>query len=480
MRAWMIGTLGLALVASVAAQNSSPSGSVPAWEPAPAALAEKAPGRPPCGLILTRPTGKLLLTGLGFDPDTRKPSARLYRIQGPAGWGPYRSGLEQSLSHTPAQPRPAGNDLHFSWYQDHFTFSTPEKGTAAEQAGLEQSKLGLTRIDRVDGSTYNWNAEAMVYHITQDPAVARDTGQPPLFSAPRHQTRHTPNPSGRPPATEDATLVFLTPDEETRKWLSGPTPWQELLKLRSQSAPYAPLPLDLAGQKRWVVLVPGQPARENQPRVPGVLEIWREDPLSGAFETGLLACLIEPPDGFQPGRALLMGDAWHRLQTLARDPATSRLAQVGLQPWKADIPMLLDGTPGSRELGSLPSSQLQESMEQRCNDALIEWKTRSLPPLLATQDLGPAEELVIRIEKGVLALDLEAKAIRSRLDAATRAEAERRAQAELAAKEGKAVSPAQAAPATESERLADLLDQRKAILMAVLGSAKQALANLRR
>lgn len=35
-------------------------------------------------------------------------------------------------------------------------------------------------------------------------------------------------------------------------------------------------------------------------------------------------------------------------------------------------------------------------------------------------------------------------------------------------------------PAAESDRLADLLDQRKAILMAILGSAKQALANLRR
>jgi hypothetical protein len=38
----------------------------------------------------------------------------------------------------------------------------------------------------------------------------------------------------------------------------------------------------------------------------------------------------------------------------------------------------------------------------------------------------------------------------------------------------------QAAPARESERLADLLEQRKAILMAILGSAKQALSNLRR
>ena len=80
----------------------------------------------------------------------------------------------------------------------------------------------------------------------------------------------------------------------------------------------------------------------------------------------------------------------------------------------------------------------------------------------------------------MLALDLELKGIRSRLDAAARIEAERKAQAELAARDGKAAPQVQTAPATDSERLADLLDQRKAILMAILGSAKQALANLRR
>jgi hypothetical protein len=109
----------------------------------------------------------------------------------------------------------------------------------------------------------------------------------------------------------------------------------------------------------------------------------------------------------------------------------------------------------------------------------VEWKTRTLPGLLANQTLDADEDLVVRLEKGLLSLDLEVKGLRARLDAAARAEAERKAQAELAAKEGKA-APAAPPPAAESERLADLLDQRKAILMAVLGSAKQALANLRR
>jgi hypothetical protein len=127
----------------------------------------------------------------------------------------------------------------------------------------------------------------------------------------------------------------------------------------------------------------------------------------------------------------------------------------------------------------MPAPIFRESIEQAANTSLVVWKTRTLPNLLATQGLEPTEELVIRLEQGLLTLDLEVKGIRSRLDAAARAEAERKAQTELAAKDGKP-APAVGPPATESERLADLLEQRKAILMAVLGSTKQALANLRR
>ncbi len=472
----MIRTLVFALAAGAAAQEASRASDTPAWEPAPAALAQKAPGHPPYGMVMTTPTGRFLLTGLTFNPRTRKPEAHLYRINGPAGWGPYRSGLERGLSHSPAQPRPADNALHNTWYEDYFNFTTPAKGTAAAEAGLEQSKYQLTRIYGVDGSTFNWDVNALVYHITQRPAIEVKAITLPMFFGPSRSTYTIRNRRiDRPAADDDADLVNAPPPENLRTWLGRPQPWRDLLKLRSAKEPFAPLPLDLAGQKRWAVLIQSQPGQENQPRVPGALEIWTEDPQSGAFESGLAEVYTEPAEGFRPGRALLIGNTWQRLQAMTRDPATGRLLQLSLQPWAADIPALLEGAAGAGELGSNPTPQLQESLEQRCNDALIEWKTRTLPRLLASQDLAPNEELVIRIEKGVLALDLGAKGIRSRLDAAARAEAERKAHAELAARPGPA-----APPATESERLADLLDQRKAILMAILGSAKQALANLRR
>ncbi len=476
----MVRTLALTLATGAAAQDASRASDTPTWEPAPAALAQKAPGHPPYGMVMTTPTGKFLLTGLTFNPRTHKPEAHLYRINGPAGWGPYRSGLERGLSHSPARPRPSDNALHNTWYEDYFLFTTPAKGTAAAEAGLEQSKYDLTRIYGVDGSTFKWDVNALVYHITQSPRIEVKAIKLPIFFGPSRATYTIRNHRiDRPVADDDADLVNAPPAESLRAWLGRPQPWSDLLKLRSAKALFAPLPFDLADQKRWAVLIPGQPGQENQPRVPGALEIWTEDPQSGAFERGLAAVYTEPAEGFRPGRALLIGDTWQRLQAVTRDPATGRLIQLSLQPWVANIPALLDGAAGARELGSSPTPQLQESLEQRCNDALIEWKTRTLPRLLASQDLAPTEELVIRIEKGVLALDLGAKGIRSRLDAQTRVEAERKAQAELAAKEGK--TPPQAAPsATESERLADLLDQRKAILMAILGSAKLALANLRR
>jgi hypothetical protein len=145
-----------------------------------------------------------------------------------------------------------------------------------------------------------------------------------------------------------------------------------------------------------------------------------------------------------------------------------------------DVQGLLVGADLARDLGPRVASAPREAYEQQANEALIEWKIRTLPGLLTTQGLGATEDLVVRLEKGLLKLDLEVKGIRTRLDAQARAEAERKAAAELTAREGKAAPQVQLRPATESERLADLLDQRKAILMAILGSAKQSLSTLRR
>ncbi|WP_243324705.1 hypothetical protein [Geothrix sp. SG200] len=469
-----------AALASLLSAQTAPSPAA-IWEPASPVLAKKAPGSPAYGLVLTTSLGKLLATSLAFDPGTHKPQARVYRIDGPAGWGPYRSGLERSLMFSPAMKRPADNNaLHWSWYRDYFSFTPAEKGSAADEAGLDQSKYALTRIKHVDQSTFQWDVAALVYHITQSPAIVVQTIKLPLLFGPSERTYTIQNRRVTTlPAPDDADLVNAPPNLEAQKALASPEPWRELLKLRSQTATHAPLPGVLDGRKVWIVRLPTQPANDKQAGQPGALEFWKTDPGTGAFEDGLVEVYPEPPGGFGAGQSLRVSGVWYRLQALSLEPATGRLTRLALEPWKANVPALLAGRTLASELGSQPQLPLWESLEQTANDTLLEWKTLTFPGELEALDLKSAGALVVRIEKGMLALDLEVKGIRTRLDAATRATAEWKAQAELAAKEGRP-APATPAPSAESERLADLLDQRKAILMAVLGNAKQALASLRK
>jgi hypothetical protein len=276
--------------------------------------------------------------------------------------------------------------------------------------------------------------------------------------------------------------VLIPEDTEAlRPILQDIRAWKVLLAQRSALPRFTPLLVDLPGRRLWAVrgVRNPHPAQGESPELI-TLEFWGEDPVVAPEQDHPAALWPESKDGLDSGRALCVKDHWYRIQEVAVDAATGRLLKLTLLPWTADVPALLGGATLARDLGPGPALAHREALEQLANDALVEWKTRTLPGLLATQVLGPTEDLVVRIEKGLLKMDLEVKGIRSRLDAQARAETERKAQAELAAKDGKAAPAPQVAPAAESEQLADLLDQRKAILMAILGSAKQALANLRR
>lgn len=470
--------LAFALLQTAQAQPTA----APVWLPASPALAAKAPGAPGYGLQATTSTGKVLLTNLSFDPSTRKPQVRLYGIHGPAGWGPFRSGLERCLTHTPARPNPGDNVLHYTHYTDHFLISAPPKGSPADEAGLEgYNQSPFLRIDAVDGSNFGWDVNALVFHVTQNPTVVVETLKLPIFFGPSHKRYTLKNRRiDTPPDPADADLGEVRPSDQVKALLADRKSWADLLILRSQQAAFAPLALDLPARRTWAVLAQGQPSQDNPPRVYRCLEFWNSDPLTGATEGGPMEVWPEPADGFRAGRTLRIADRFYRLQAFAQDPTTGRLTALGFLPWQADIPVLLEGRTLAAELGQQQDPANQEYLEQSANNALLEWKTLALPGELTSQDLKAAGNLVVRLERGVLALDLEVKGIRSRLDAAARAEAERRAQAELAAKSGQPAPQVRTAPVAESERLADLLEQRKAILMAVLGSAKQALANLRR
>ncbi|MDP1833130.1 MAG: hypothetical protein Q8K67_13810 [Geothrix sp.] len=280
-----------------------------------------------------------------------------------------------------------------------------------------------------------------------------------------------------PPDPADAVLENTPPNTEVKVWLADRKAWADLLILRSQKAAFTALPLDLADRKLWAVLAQGQPSQDAPPQMTRFLEFWKEDPLTGAFETGLIEVWPEPGDGFRIGRALRIGDRWYQLQAITQDQATGRLSTLSLRPWEANISALLGGTDLASELGPLKMPALQEALEQQANEALLEWKTRTLPVQLRAQEAASLEDLVIRIEKGLLVLDRQVRGLRQRLDAQARSLAAVQAQAD---KPGGSVQATPVAATQDSEGLADLLDQRKAILMAILGSAKQSLANLRR
>jgi len=198
----------------------APPGAVP-YEASVPALAAKAAGAPGYGLQITTRSGKVLMTSLRFASDTRKAQVTLYRINGPAGWGPYRSGLERSMTYLPAPPvRYAG--LHPCWSENHFDPGHPVKGSAADEAGLVD-RHGYLRVDGVDGSNFGWDLDALIFHITQSPTMTVQTVKLPDFFSPSYKTYPIKNRKVEtPPDPADGTGVLLPPSEQRAPPASTP------------------------------------------------------------------------------------------------------------------------------------------------------------------------------------------------------------------------------------------------------------------
>jgi len=462
----------IALCLSALMQSPPPQAAGPiSHRPALPALAAKAPGKPEYGIHINSPQGQFIFTNLNYTHESPKGGASVYRVIGPAGLGPYRLGVELGGPTKYVNPEIAG------WHQGNFfDIKKAVQGGAAQAAGLDEDWSILS----VDGQDFGWDINALIAYMTTRPSIqvlalkAKGWGL-----GTRQKTFQIPLRKLDPPADPADGILASVHVEALQPYLMDSRLWSELAARRSALPRFSPLSLELSGKPMWALRGVANPSPvQGQPAGPIILEIWGEDPASGPkkpYPTALCA----DPQNTQGGQVLKVENLWYRIQDLAVDGASGRLQKLTLQPWTPEVPGLLAGAEQSRALGPHAPLEQREALDQLANEVLVEWKTRSLPGLLATQDLGSTEDLVIRIEKGLLKMDLEVKGIRTRLDILARAEAERTAKAELAAKGG-AAAPRVAAAATESERLADLLDQRKAILMAILGSAKQALANLRR
>ncbi len=449
---------------------SAQTAAAPAWVAAPPALTAQATGKPGYGLIIDTEGGRFLLTNHGWKAG--KQQARTYRILGPAGLGPYRYGFE--FRHHPKRKRETPDHPDCEYANFFYPVSQKPQGMFGLEPGSPADKAGLSRrlyILDVDGKTFGWDPLAADYYLSTHATVEIHTVKCPLFFG--TGSLGTFKLEGRrEPLAVDSGEGTLRPEALPKgsKALDDQALWWALEAAKLATPEGRPLNLTL--EDGASILVTRNLWFVDQEAIEAPhFEFWQSSPTHRTFATTLPAPL--------EGRFVRLYDRWYRLLEARLSPDSRQLEAVRLEAWKPDVPALLSGRcPTQTEQARNPAAD-REAIEGLANDALLEWKLRSLPDALVGQGRRSVEDLVLSTEKGLLTLDLESKSIRSRLDAAARAEVERKAQAELAAKEGKPTSAAQT-QATESERLADLLDQRKAILMAVLGSAKQALANLRR
>ena len=443
------------LIALLLQVPSSPNLS---FEPAHPEIIRKLVPTQDYALTIAAPDGVVLLTDLAFLPE-KKVSYTFNRVHGPGVFGPYRYGLKLRIQ---------GQTRSNPW-GDVLVIEEVVTDSPAQAAELRKGQI----IRALDGRPVGNDLWSFIYRLTHLPKAELTcewTGvwggkKTRVYSIGGQRQEH-PAPPGDVELTGNLppSLEIWTKQKQTNLAVQ-----REALLARSKAPSGQPLRLPEGAASGWVVWHRGgkHPA----------LEFWEVAPQTeGAPQPDVW---FLPVEGLKPGRVVRRREQWLEVTALEVDGPLGVLRHLDLRPLDLDAPSLLAGRRPSSGLGTLRGPGPSEQLEQAANEALLSWKVKQLPAHLQGRDVAGLEDDVFRMEKGLLALDLEVKGIRTRLDAAARAEAERKAQAELAAKEGKP-APAAAAPATESERLADLLDQRKAILMAVLGSAKQVLASLRR
>ena len=192
--------------------------------PSSPALAAKAPGAPGYGLQVTSSTGKYMLTGMSYDPITHKPAARLGRIVGPAGIGPYRLGVSLSYSARQAIPE---DHLNPCWYDDYFVVIGIENGSPAQRAGLNVKDFWVIRS--VDGSNFGWDVNALIWHISNSPEVEIYAERPGAFFCSKKTFRIKTSKLETPVDPADGNLEAVqeaNADAEVKVWIKDNKTWK--------------------------------------------------------------------------------------------------------------------------------------------------------------------------------------------------------------------------------------------------------------
>lgn len=235
--------------------------------------------------------------------------------------------------------------------------------------------------------------------------------------------------------------------------------WQALEAARAAAPFRAPVETKLGGATIWAVgdLVPVAVLRPGGESL-GTIELYEGNPRQApvARPMAILVMARRLPTGQEVKRPDLglisRPDGFFLVSQVGRTPE-GQLARLEFAAFRPDPKAILGGLAAEDVLGAGHPREL--AMEHLLTDALLEWKTRELQPWATGVAPAALEDAVLATEKGMLALDLKARVVKDAIDAAAR--------------NGAGSQPA----LTEK---AQVLDQRKTVVAAVLGTLKQARA----
>ena len=242
--------------------------------------------------------------------------------------------------------------------------------------------------------------------------------------------------------------------------------WPALTAARDGSAFHAPIQAAIGQEVVWAIgdLVPVGMLRPGGESL-ATVELYSADPRLGqprpVVPRSIFVVARRAPNGDEVRRdprdlgLLSRPNGFFQVGRVERS-GEGRLTGLEFTAWRPDISAVMGGQVASDVLGIGHPNELM--MERLLTDALVEWKTRQFPTWIASADREKLDQAVIGAEKGMLQLDLKSRLVKDEIDAAAR--------------QGAGSQPA----FTEK---AQIYDQRKTLVVVVLGSLKTARAQAR-